>query len=246
MPGPFRPWNPQVPVQLAARVRRVKPSPTVALTGRVAKLKAEGKDIIGLGVGEPDFDTPQHIADAGIGAISNGFTRYTAVDGIPELKDAIIAKFKRDNGLDYTRQADPGLLRRQAEFLQPVHGGDQPRRRGHHPRAVLGVVSGHGVARRGRAGHARTPASNRATRSRAAQLEARSRRKRAWSMINSPSNPTGAVYTRAELEGAGRGAAQASRASSSPPTTCTSTSCWADEPFANFLNACPDLYRRAP
>ena len=86
---------------LAERLKRVKPSPTVALTGRVAKLKAEGRDIIGLGVGEPDFDTPVHIADAGVEAIRKGFTRYTAVEGIPDLKDAIIAKFKRDNALTY-------------------------------------------------------------------------------------------------------------------------------------------------
>ena len=103
MRRPFHPPEPTVPVQLAERVKRVKPSPTVALTGRVARLKAEGHDIIGLGIGEPDFDTPTHIADAGVDAIRNGFTRYTAVEGIPELKDAIIAKFKRDNGIAYTR-----------------------------------------------------------------------------------------------------------------------------------------------
>ena len=88
---------------VSKRVQRVKPSPTVALTGRVAQLKAEGKDIIGLGVGEPDFDTPAHIADAGVEAIRKGFTRYTPVEGTAELKDAIIAKFKRDNGLEYKR-----------------------------------------------------------------------------------------------------------------------------------------------
>jgi aspartate aminotransferase len=92
-----------VPVELAARVSRVKPSPTVALTGRVARLRAEGKDIIGLGVGEPDFDTPAHIAEAGIGAIKGGFTRYTAVEGIPSSRTRSSAKFKRDNGLTYTR-----------------------------------------------------------------------------------------------------------------------------------------------
>ena len=92
-----------MPIALAARIRRVKPSPTVALTGRVARLKAEGHDIIGLGVGEPDFDTPVHIADAGVDAIRSGFTRYTAVEGIAELKDAIMAKFHRDNDLTYTR-----------------------------------------------------------------------------------------------------------------------------------------------
>ena len=92
-----------MPVALAERVKRVKPSPTVALNGRVVRLKAEGRDIIGLGVGEPDFDTPTHIADAGVAAIRSGFTRYTPVEGIAELKDAIAAKFRRDNALEYTR-----------------------------------------------------------------------------------------------------------------------------------------------
>ncbi len=79
---------------VARRVQRVKPSPTLAVTARAAKLKAEGHDVIGLGAGEPDFDTPRHIAQAGIDAIKNGFTRYTNVDGIQELKDAIIAKVR--------------------------------------------------------------------------------------------------------------------------------------------------------
>src|SRR5687768_14458768 len=92
-----------VPVALSERVKRVKPSPTVALNGRVVRLRAEGRIIIGLGVGEPDFDTPAHIADAGIAAIRSGFTRYTPVEGIDELKDAIAAKFQRDNALEYAR-----------------------------------------------------------------------------------------------------------------------------------------------
>ena len=85
-------------VSLSKRVQKVKPSPTLAMTARAAKLKAEGKDVIGLAAGEPDFDTPAHISDAGVEAIRKGITRYTAVDGTAELKDAIIAKFKRDNG----------------------------------------------------------------------------------------------------------------------------------------------------
>ena len=92
-----------MPIQLSRRVQRVKPSPTLAVTARAAKLKAEGKDIIGLGAGEPDFDTPAHIADAGVEAIRKGFTRYTNVDGIVELKDAIIAKFKKNNAISYER-----------------------------------------------------------------------------------------------------------------------------------------------
>ncbi len=89
-----------MPVSLSKRVQKVKPSPTLAMTARAAKLKAEGKDIIGLAAGEPDFDTPAYISDAGVEAIRKGITRYTAVDGTAELKDAIIAKFKRDNALD--------------------------------------------------------------------------------------------------------------------------------------------------
>src|SRR5258707_13589975 len=88
-------------VSLSKRVQKVKPSPTLAVTARAAKLKAEGKDIIGLGAGEPDFDTPVHIADAGVEAICFGITRYTAMDGPEEVKVAIIAKFKRENGLTY-------------------------------------------------------------------------------------------------------------------------------------------------
>ncbi|TDT43025.1 aspartate aminotransferase [Halospina denitrificans] len=89
--------------QLSNRVQQIKPSPTLAITSKAAELRAEGKDIIGLGAGEPDFDTPKHIKDAAVAALDAGQTKYTAVDGTPELKDAIIAKFKRDNGLEYER-----------------------------------------------------------------------------------------------------------------------------------------------
>ena len=88
-------------VQLSNRVQQIKPSPTLAVTNRAAELRAEGKDIIGLGAGEPDFDTPDHIKQAAITALQNGFTKYTAVDGTPSLKQAIIKKFKKDNNLTY-------------------------------------------------------------------------------------------------------------------------------------------------
>ena len=88
-------------VNLSDRVNRIKPSPTLAVTNRAAELRAEGKDIIGLGAGEPDFDTPEHIKEAAIQAIHDGKTKYTAVDGTPTLKTAIINKFERDNGLSY-------------------------------------------------------------------------------------------------------------------------------------------------
>ena len=86
---------------LAERLSRVKPSPTIAVTNKARELKAAGQDVIGLGAGEPDFDTPKHIRDAAKAAIDRGETKYTAVGGTPELKDAICAKFKRDNNLDY-------------------------------------------------------------------------------------------------------------------------------------------------
>ena len=88
-------------IQLSDRSMAIKPSPTLAVTNRAAELRAEGKDIIGLGAGEPDFDTPQHIKDAAVKAIADGQTKYTAVDGTPGLKKAIISKFARDNQLEY-------------------------------------------------------------------------------------------------------------------------------------------------
>src|SRR3546814_19923112 len=87
---------------IAERLSRIKPSPTIAVTTKAAELKAAGRDVIGLGAGEPDFDTPDNIKEAAIKAIRDGQTKYTAVDGTPELKKAICAKFKRANGLDYT------------------------------------------------------------------------------------------------------------------------------------------------
>ncbi|HSF64502.1 MAG TPA: aminotransferase class I/II-fold pyridoxal phosphate-dependent enzyme, partial [Paracoccaceae bacterium] len=87
---------------LSETLSRVKPSPTIAVTTKAAELKAAGRDVIGLGAGEPDFDTPQHIKDAAKAAIDAGRTKYTPVDGIPELKKAICAKFLRENGLTYT------------------------------------------------------------------------------------------------------------------------------------------------
>ncbi|MEE4187037.1 MAG: aminotransferase class I/II-fold pyridoxal phosphate-dependent enzyme, partial [Roseobacter sp.] len=87
---------------LSTTLARVKPSPTIAVTTKAGELKAAGRDVIGLGAGEPDFDTPENIKQAAIAAITAGKTKYTPVDGIPELKKAICDKFKRDNGLDYT------------------------------------------------------------------------------------------------------------------------------------------------
>jgi len=114
---------------LSKTLDRVKPSPTIAVTTKAAELKAAGRDVIGLGAGEPDFDTPENIRAAGIAAINEGKTRYTAVDGIPQLKEAICAKFKRDNALDYTpAQVTVGTGGKQVlynAFMATLNPGDE-------------------------------------------------------------------------------------------------------------------------
>ena len=89
-------------MSLTQRAKRIKPSPTLAISAKAKQLKAEGQDVIGFGAGEPDFDTPDFIKDAAIKAIQDGMTKYTAVGGIPELKNAIVEKFKKDNGLEFS------------------------------------------------------------------------------------------------------------------------------------------------
>jgi len=220
----------------------VKPSPTVALTGRVAQLKAEGKDIIGLGVGEPDFDTPTHIADAGVEAIRKGHTRYTAVEGTAELKDAIIAKFKRENGLDYARkQVLVSSGAKQTIFnliLAVIDPGDEAVIPApywvSYPDMVL-LADGVPVTPYAGAdqGYKITPA----------QLEAAITPKTRLFILNSPSNPTGAAYTRAELRALGEVLMKHPRV-----VICTDDMYehiyWADEPFVSFANVCPELYER--
>lgn len=102
---------------LARRLESIKPSPTIAVTTRARELRAAGRDVIGLGAGEPDFDTPDHIKDAAMRAIRDGQTKYTAVDGTPELKEAVATKFRRDNDLEYaTSQITVGTGGKQVLF----------------------------------------------------------------------------------------------------------------------------------
>ncbi len=227
---------------MSRRVQSVKPSPTVALTGRVAQLKAEGRDIIGLGAGEPDFDTPSHIAEAGIEAIRKGFTRYTPVEGNADLKDAIIAKFKRENGIDYKRNqviASTGAKQTIYNLIMAlINPGDE---------AVIPapywvsypdiVMLADGVPVTPYAGpeqgYKLTPA----------QLEAAITPKTRLFILNSPSNPTGAAYTRAELRALGDVLARHPQV-----VICTDDMYehiyWAAEPFASLLTVCPELYDR--
>ena len=146
---------------VARTLERVKPSPTMAITSKARELKAAGFDVIGLGAGEPDFDTPDNIKQAAIEAIQRGETKYTAVDGIPELKRAIAEKFKRENGLAYKPSEITVGSRRQAGAVQCAARHARSGRRGDHPVALLGELSRHRAAGRRRAGHRRDQARRR-------------------------------------------------------------------------------------
>ncbi|MDP2080426.1 MAG: pyridoxal phosphate-dependent aminotransferase [Pseudotabrizicola sp.] len=183
---------------LSDTLARVKPSPTIAVTTKAAQLKAEGKDVIGLGAGEPDFDTPQNIKDAAKRAIDAGRTKYTAVDGIPELKAAICAKFLRENGLTYTpAQVTVGTGGKQTLYnalMATCNPGDEviipaPYWVSYPDMVLLAGGTPVPVVAGIETNFKLTPA----------QLEAAITPKTKWFIFNSPSNPTGAGYTRAEL-----------------------------------------------
>ncbi len=183
---------------LSDTLARVKPSPTIAVTTKAAALKAEGRDVIGLGAGEPDFDTPQNIKDAAKRAIDAGRTKYTAVDGIPELKAAICSKFLRENGLTYTpQQVSVGTGGKQILYnalMATCNPGDEVIIPApywvSYPDMVL-LAGGTPVAVAcGIESHFKLTPD---------QLEAAITPKTKWFIFNSPSNPTGAGYTRAEL-----------------------------------------------
>ena len=229
-------------LELSQRVQNIKPSPTLAVTARAAKLKAEGKDIIGLGAGEPDFDTPQHIKDAAIEAIKRGFTKYTPVSGTPSLKQAVVNKFKRDNGLDYTSKQVLVSCGGKQSFFNLVQAiinpGDEviipaPYWVSYPDMVILAdgkpVFIEAGIEQAFKI----TPA----------QLQAAITPKTKLVVLNSPSNPSGAVYSQAELGALG----QVLRVH---PNILIATDdmyehiLWAAEPFSNILNVCPDLYDR--
>ena len=229
-------------IRLSSRIQRIKPSATFAVSNRAEKLKAEGKDVIGLGAGEPDFDTPEHIKEAAIRAIRDGFTKYTAVDGIPSLKKAIIDKFKRDNALDFTPDQilvsaggkhsffnlAQALLETGDEVVIPAPYWVS------YPDIVLladatPVIISTGIDQ----GFKVLPE----------QLDMALAYTTKLAVINSPSNPTGSVYTRAELEALGEVLRRY-------PNTLIATDdmyehiLWSGEPFCNIATACPDLRER--
>jgi aspartate aminotransferase len=231
-----------VTLSVSRRVQRVKPSPTLAVTARAARLKAEGKDVIGLGAGEPDFDTPAHIAQAGIDAIKNGFTRYTNVDGINELKDAIIAKFDVDNGIKYDRSqilVSSGAKQTIYNLCMAVlDAGDEAiipapywvsypdmvmLADGHPVMPFAGPVQGYKITPR--------------------QLAAAITPKTRLVLLNSPCNPTGAAYTRAELRALGEVLLEYPRVIIGTDDMYEKIY-WAPEPFCSLLTAVPELYNR--
>ncbi|MEC8039759.1 MAG: pyridoxal phosphate-dependent aminotransferase [Pseudomonadota bacterium] len=184
---------------LSETLARVKPSPTIAVSNLAAELKAQGRDVIGLSAGEPDFDTPEHIRAAGIAAINEGHTRYTAVDGIPDLKEAICAKFKRDNGLEYTpKQVTVGTGGKQVLYnalMATLNPEDEviipaPYWVSYPDMVLLAGGTPVFIEAQLENDFKITPE----------QLEASITGNTKWFLFNSPSNPTGAGYSREELK----------------------------------------------
>ena len=227
---------------LSARVGRIKPSATLAVSAHAAELRRAGHDVIGLGAGEPDFDTPQHIQDAAIQAIREGFTHYTSVDGILELREAIAEKFRRDNEIDY----DPDQILVSCGgkhtlfnlFQALLNPGDEvivpaPFWVSYPDIALLAdaepvvIYAGPGQ------GFKVTPK----------QLASSINKKTRLFVLNSPSNPTGAAYTRVELEALADVLREHPRVMVVTDDMYESIY-WADEPFCSFLTAAPDMYDR--
>lgn len=227
---------------LSERVQRIKPSPTLAVTAKANELKAAGKDVVGLGAGEPDFDTPAFIKDAAIKAINAGFTKYTPVDGTASLKKAIIAKFQRDNGLSYEPKQilvscggkqsfynlAQALLDSGDEVIIPAPYWVS------YPDMVLLADGVPVIVEAGIEQHFKMTA---------AQLEAAITPRTKLLVINSPSNPTGVAYNATELSALGEVLRRHPQVYIATDDMYEHIQ-WTGEPFCNVLNVCPDLYDR--
>ncbi|MDC1287955.1 pyridoxal phosphate-dependent aminotransferase [Gammaproteobacteria bacterium] len=227
---------------LSRRVRAIKPSPTLAVSNLASQLRAQGRDVIGLGAGEPDFDTPKHIRDAAIEAIHNGDTHYTAVDGTVALKQAILDKFQRDNGLSY--QADQILVScggKQSFFnlcQATLDAGDEVVIPApywvSYPDIVILADATPVIVETGIASQFKITAE---------MLEAAITDKTRMLVLNSPSNPTGVGYSMTELKALGEVLLR-------HPGILIMTDdmyehiVWGDFKFCNIVNACPELYER--
>ncbi|MGD2084357.1 MAG: pyridoxal phosphate-dependent aminotransferase [Chromatiales bacterium] len=229
-------------IKLSARVQAVKPSPTLAITARAAELRAAGKDVIGLGAGEPDFDTPDHIKKAAVKAIRDGQTKYTPVDGTPGLKRAVVEKFRRENDLAYELDQILVSCGGKQSFYNLAQALLDPRDEVvipapywvSYPDMVLlaggvPVFINAGPAQRFKI----TPQ----------QLKAAINGKTRMVVINSPSNPTGMTYTRDELAALGQVLEEHPRIIVATDDMYEHIR-WSDEPFVNIVNVCPELKER--
>ncbi|MDD5034499.1 MAG: pyridoxal phosphate-dependent aminotransferase [Methylococcaceae bacterium] len=229
-------------IQLSDRVQSIKPSPTLAVTARANALRSAGKDIIGLGAGEPDFDTPEHIKQAAIQALHEGFTKYTAVDGTPGLKKAIVAKFKRENGLDYdVKQVLVSCGGKQSFYNLAqalLNPGDEVIIPAPYWVSYPDMVLLAGA----------TPVIVSAPQSQFFKITPQQLRdaltpKTRLFVINSPSNPTGVAYSLDELKALGA-------VLKDHPQVIIATDDMYEHirfgqgHFVNILNACPELYPR--
>jgi aspartate aminotransferase len=229
-------------IKLAARVQAVKPSATLAVDARAKALKAEGKDVIGLGAGEPDFDTPDHIKAAAIEAINKGFTKYTAVGGMPSLIKAVAAKFKRENGLDYAPEQILVSCGGKQSFFNLAQAVIDPGDEVVIP-APYWVSYPDMVLLAGGAPVLVHAGADQQFKISPAQLKAAMNDKTRLVVINSPSNPTGMAYSRDELAALGAVLREFPRALIATDDMYEHIR-WSPEPFVNILNVCPDLAPR--
>ena len=223
-------------------LKKIKPSPTIAVTQKARELKAAGKDVIGLGAGEPDFDTPDNIKQAAIKAINDGDTKYTAVDGTAALKDAIVKKFKRENNLDYTAdQITVGAGGKHVIYnamMATLNEGDEvivpaPYWVSYPDMVLLAGGTPIILECNEKQGFKINPA----------ELEKSITPKTKWIILNSPSNPTGACYTEGDIKEI------ADVLAKYPHVYILSDDIyehiyWGSEPLINLLNVCPDLAER--
>jgi aspartate aminotransferase len=224
------------------RASTIKSSPSMAVSMAAKAMRAKGEQVVDLSLGEPDFDTPAHIVEAAMDAMKRGITRYTAPDGLPELREAIVAKFKRENGLDYAMdEISIGNGAKQIlfnAFLGTLEPGDEVIVPAPYWVSYTDIVILHGG----------TPkivpcGVEDAFKITPERLEAAITPKTRWFLFNSPSNPTGAIYTADELKALGEVLARHPRVAIMSDEIYEHIVC-GDVPFTSFANACPDLRDR--
>ena len=229
-------------IKPSQRANSIKPSPTLAVSAKAGQLRAEGRDIIGLGAGEPDFDTPEHIKDAAIKALGEGFTKYTAVGGTASLIQAIVQKFKKENHLEYTADqilVSCGCKHSLYNLMQALlNPGDEviipaPYWVSYPDMAKLAGAETVIIKTNAEGNLKITPE----------QLQAAITNKTRLLILNSPSNPTGVCYTSDELAALGK-------ILMNHPDIIIATDdiyehiLWGQESFKNIVNVCPELYER--